>query len=298
MKYTIMLLLLATSSIAFGQDTTAKKDLTQRLVTVAPSRGGLNVNYMIAPVGDFTIQQMILDENTVLYRTRKVFVRAGLRYQSLYLSGTKSIEVNNFHSISIPLSVTYILSRNTNITGILSAGIASDFRISPTGSDIFYNAGVRLGFRQTKAFKLGVILVYTNTYAGTTLIPLIDFEWKISDRWKLEAVTPVRSSLKYKLDKAQSLAFTQGYNIAYYRLKDSAYLQFQQITTGLMYERIINKHWTFNLITGYAFNQKLQTFKNDQKISFNSLANMKDRVKEASYQKNSFILQGALIFRF
>jgi hypothetical protein len=220
----------------------------------------------------------------------------------MYLAGESSIGVNNFHSVTIPLSVTYIVSRNTNITGIASAGVGSDFRKDVTGSDIYYNAGVRFGFRQTKNFKLGVILVYSKGYAGSTLLPLIDFEWKISERWKLEAVTPVRTSLKYKLDKVQTLALTQGLNAAAYRLNDSSkvgkYIQFQQLNAGLMYERIINKHWLFSLTTGYAFSQKLQTFRNDQKISLNDLGAMNKRIKETSYEKASMMVQAGLMFRF
>ena len=317
MKYSIIpLLLLASSKLPaqgkVNMNDSLRAEKKQPVATAPPLMGRININYMLAPVdagtNNFTISQLTVDEISPLYKLTKkrsphpVILRFGLRYQGLFLSGEKAIDGDNFHSISVPLMLTYVTSRNTSITGILSGGVASDFRKTVTSDDIFYNIGLRFGFRQTKRFKFGVTLVYSDTYVGRTLIPLPDFDWTISSRWKLEAFMPTRLALKYKLNKTQTLALVQSLNTASYRLNDSTkvgkYLQLQQVSGGLMYELNIGRHWAFNLMGGYAFSQKLQTFNNDQKISFNSLATMKDRVKVVSYEKASPMFQATLSFKF
>lgn len=300
MKYSLFLLVFL---ISFGLR-------AQRLTTVAPLLGGVNVSYIVSPVkagdGSFMTNQVIVDESSPVYKDLKakhpVLIKVGARYHGLYLSGEDRMGGASFHAISVPVIVSYGFSRNTNITAIASAGVASDFRKDISGSDIFYNAGVRLGWGQATNFKFGVTVIYSKAYTGSTLIPLPDIDWTISKRWRLEALLPFRTSLKYKLNESQTLALTQGFTTVAYRLNDGTgvgkYLQLQQVSGGLMYEHVFSRRWSVHLIGGYGFSSKLETFNNTQTVGFNDFGAMSKRIRDISYDKGAVIGQVGISYKF
>jgi hypothetical protein len=284
-----------------------KQKLNQPLTTYAPLLGGVNTSYIISPMsGSLTSQQVIVDESSPVYKVMKtkhpLLIKMGARYQGLFLSGDDQIGVTNFHAFSATFSATYVLSRNTNITGIGLAGVASDFRKDIDGQDIIYSAGIRWGFRQATKFKVGVTLLYSHSYSGNVLIPLPDIDWTISDKWELEGFMPFRTSLKYKLSKTETLALTQGYTIASYRLNDitgvGKYLESQQISTGLMYEHTFNRRWSTHLIAGYAVSSRLRTYNNDQTVGFDNFGALNKRVTDVSYDKGAFLGQFGVSYKF
>jgi hypothetical protein len=283
----------------------------QHLTAAAPLLSGVNISYIVSPVkspkgGTFTMNQLIVDESTPVYKDLKakhpVLIKVGVRYQGLYLSGEDKIGASNFHAISVPLIASYAFSKNTNITAIASAGVASDFRKDISGTDIYYNGGLRLGFGQSTNFKFGVTIVYSKAYSGNTLIPLPDIDWTISKKWRLEGLLPFRTSLKYKLNETQTLALTQGFNTIAYRLNDPTgmgkYLQLQQVTGGLMYEHTFSRRWSLHLMGGYAFSSKLEAFDNGQTIRFNDFGALSRRVRDISYDKGVVIGQLGISYKF
>lgn len=283
--------------------------LSQPLTTYAPLLGGVNTSYIVSPMGGSqTLQQAIVDESSPVYKVMKtkhpLLIKGGARYQGLFLSGSGSdpIGVSNFQSVSATFSATYMLSRNTNITALGVAGVASDFRKDVDASDIIYSAGIRWGFRQATHFKFGVTLLYSHAYSGNVLIPLPDIDWTISKKWELEGFLPFRTSLKYKLNKTETLALTQGFYTTAYRLNDPSgigkYLELQQISTGLMYEHTFNRRWSTHLIAGYAVSSKLRTFDNNQTVGFDNFGALNKRVAEVSYNQGAFLGQVGVSFKF
>lgn len=299
------------------------------LQTVAPKLGGINITGMISPISsnseNFLINQVVVDLSTPVYknfntRNPEIF-KIGIRYQGLFLSGESSIGAdplqsnlglsNNlsrpntvggkaFHSIVIPLSFTYVLSPATNITAIAAVGFGSDLKKNLPPSDLIYTAGVRMGFQQDKDFRYGVTLVYNRTYSGTYLIPIPDIEWTINDRWNLSAVLPIRTSLRYKLNSWQTVGATFGLNAGEYRLDQQRgkYLQFQQMSGGIVYDLKISQNWKLNLMGAYTLMQKLQTFDNDQKIKLDDFGALNKRKTNYSNQSKSMVVQGGISYQF
>ena len=143
--------------------------------------------------------------------------------------------------------------------------------------------------------------MYLRNYSGEYLLPVPDLEWAINDRWTLTAVLPARASLKYKLDKAQSLGITNSVTGGTWRLNsgiDKQYLQLQQVNAGLLYECRLGKRWKLNLIPGHTLLQRLETFSPDQTISLDNFKKLGDRVHAVSYRQNSFTFQGSISYAF
>jgi hypothetical protein len=280
-----------------------------KLVTTSPYLGGITITNMVTPVSSggntFTIQQPIVDAGIPVYKqfssAHPTFVKVGIRYQGLLLSNEKSIAGTNFHSITIPLLVSYSISQATSIAVIGMAGVASDFKRSIKGEDVLYSVGVRVGFHQDKALQYGVTLIYLRNYSGKYLLPLPDIDWKINDKLSFTGIVPARASLKYSLSKTQSLGITGSITGSFYRLNEGEkeqYLHLRQSSGGLMYDLKVSQCWKLNLIAGHTFMQRLETFNMDQKVSFNGFSKLNDRISNVSYQKNSFIFQVGISYQF
>jgi len=286
-------------------DSTAKPVL----LTTAPRLGGVNITNQVTPINaggnTFVMQLPTADVGIPVYKhfsgKHPVMVKTGVRYQGLLLTDEQSIGSNNFHSLTVPLLVSYSFSRATNMQFIGAATAGTDGKQDIKGEDIQYVIGVRMGFHQRSAFKYGVTLSYISNYSGSYILPIPDLDWEINKRWSLSGIIPVRTSLKYAITKAHSLGITAGYNGGLYGLNNQPqrqYIQLQQYSGGLIYDGKLGQRWRVNLVAGYTFMQRLETFNMDQKISFNDLTKLNDRKPNISYRQNSFIFQGGISYLF
>ncbi len=129
-------------------------------------------------------------------------------------------------------------------------------------------------------------------------------EWAINSRLSLSALVPARISLKYKLSPIQSLGVTGGYMGGMYRLtptgqnRQDQYLNLQQYSGGLIYDLKLGQRWKLNFIAGHTFQQRLETFNMDQKVSFDNFGKLNDRKANVSYRQNSFVFQAGISYAF
>lgn len=281
----------------------------KKLTTTAPFLGGVSVSDLVTSTNTnentFTIQQPIADIGFPVYKNfstgNPILLKAGIRYQGLYLSGEQSIGSNAFHSITVPLLFNYSFSRKTSISFVGIATAGSDFKRNISAEDILYTVGIRLGFRSGQSFRYGITLAYMSNYTGKFILPLPDIDWAINSRLSFAGIIPARASLKYKLSAAQSLGITASLNGSLYRLNDNMhdqYIHLRQSSGGLIYDLKIARRWKFNLIAGHTFSQRLETFNLDQKVSFNGFTKLNDRIANISYRQNSFLFQGGLSYEF
>ncbi|MEO3406954.1 DUF6268 family outer membrane beta-barrel protein [Mucilaginibacter sp. CAU 1740] len=302
----LMGILLPLAGYCQNSDTSSTR---KKLTTTAPFLGGVSVSDMVTSVNTngntFTIQQPIADIGFPVYKDfstgHPLLIKAGIRYQGLYLSGEENIGGNAFHSITVPLLLNYSFSQTTSISFVGVATAGSDFKQNIDANDILYTVGIRLGFRPSKSFRYGVTLAYMSNYTGKFILPLPDIDWAISDKLSFAGIIPARASLKYKLSASQSFGVTASLNGSMYRLNEGAtdqYIHLRQSSGGLIYDLKLARRWKLNLIAGRTFSQRLETFNLDQKVSFNGFTKLNDRIANISYRQNSFLFQGGLSYEF
>ena len=307
MKKTIFLtaILLPFWALAQSSDTTGHK----LLVTTAPRFGGVTVSDQLVPIkagnSTITLSQPVVDISVPIYKNfttpHPILFKTGFRYEGLFLSNETQISSNNFHSLSIPVLLSYSLSRTTNLAFVGLMTLSSDFKQNLGADDILYTAGIRLGFQPSNTLRYGVTLTYISNYSGKFLIPVPDIDWTINKKWVLTGVVPSRVSLKYKLTGTQSIGVTNAYVSNTYLLNDpqkKQYLNLQQYTAGLIYDATIFKRWKLSLLVGHTVSQRLETFDMDQKVSFDSFGELNKRKPNVSYRENSFVIQAAISYEF
>ncbi|WP_188937057.1 DUF6268 family outer membrane beta-barrel protein [Puia dinghuensis] len=271
--------------------------------------GSVSFSDQAAPISaggnTFVMQQPVADISIPVYKNfsspHPLIIKTGLRYEGLLLSNEKNIGSNNFHALTLPLLLSYSITRSFNLSLIGMATVSSDFKRNFDVQDMIYTAGVRIGFRPNNSLRYGVTLTYISNYSGKFLIPVPDIEWEINKRLSLSAVIPARVSLKYKLNQTQSFGITSGYTGGMYLLNDAAtkqYLHLQQFSGGLVYDLHLTRRLKLDLMAGHTFVQRLETFNMDQKVSFDGFGKLGDRVSNVSYQQNSFNFQGGLSYQF
>lgn len=251
------------------------------------------------------MQQPIVDIGVPVYKdfstVHAILIKTGIRYQGLFLSNADGISSSYFHSLTVPLLLNYSLSRTTSISFIGLTTIASDFKQNLETGDILYTAGIRLGFRPASNFRYGITLTYISNYSGKFLLPIPDIDWTINNKWSFTGVIPARATLRYKLTEAQSVGFTGALDGSMYHLNEglqAQYLHLRQNSAGLIYEVKPDKRWKLSMIAGHTFMQKLETFNIDQKVPFDGLNKLNDRIANIAYRQNSFIFQGGISYEF
>jgi hypothetical protein len=278
-------------------------------MTTVPRLGGVTISDQIAPIkadGNTLLMQLpVVDIGIPLYKdfstVHAVLIKTGIHYEGLLLTNEKHIGSSSFQALSVPLLASYSFNRTTNVTFIGLATAGSDFKKSITANDLFYTVGIRIGFQPTRSLRYGVTLTYISNYSGKFVLPLPDIDWAISKKWTFTAYVPVRASLKYALDRRQSIGATTGYMGGMYRLNDGLgdqYLNLQQYTAGLLYDLKLGSRWKVNLIAGHTLMQKLQTFNMDQTVPFEGLGKLNDRKANVSYEQQSFVLQVGISYLF
>jgi hypothetical protein len=282
------------------------------LLTTSPRLGGINITSLNAPISangsTFLLHQTVVDAGVPVYKDftgpHTLLIKTGIRYEGIFIENEKRIGSSTFSSFSVPLIVNYSLNRKTSLTLVGLGTVSSDWKSAIQTGDIQYTAGVRLGFQPSQSLRWGVTLTYISNYSGKFLLPLPDIEWAINSKWSLSALVPARISLKYKLSPIQHIGITGGFMGGMYRVTPNAkdpqdqYLNLQQYSGGLIYDLMLGQRWKLTLIGGHTFEQRLETFNMDQKVSFDNFGKLNDRKANVSYRENSFVFQAGLAYAF
>lgn len=276
-----------------------------RLTTVSPRLGGVTVTDAVTPMKGSDVQQHIVDFGIPLYKNftgpHAILIKSGFRYENLLVPNIQPYGSGVFNNFTIPLIASYGITKKTSLTFVGLASFSSDLKESLQTKDLQYTAGIRIGFRPSNNLQYGVTLTYINNYSGRFLLPIPDIDWTINKHLTLSAIVPSRISLKYKLSPAQSIGLTSGYVGNIYSLnngKTKQYLSWQQYSAGIIYDRSISKRWSFNLIAGHSFMQRLETFDQGAKASLDNFSELSGRKANYSEQQTSFIFQGGISYKF
>ncbi|GAA4301238.1 DUF6268 family outer membrane beta-barrel protein [Aestuariibaculum suncheonense] len=71
--------------------------------------------------------------------------------------------------------------------------------------------------------KIGYGVLYNQEVFGANVTPLLNLEWKISDRWSMSGLLPISSKIKYKVNKNLNLGIHHFGLVTSYRLGEEAY---------------------------------------------------------------------------
>lgn len=199
----------------------------------------------------------------------------------------------NVHGIVLRTGFIQKLSNGNSIQAIFIPRLMTDFKNVDAkhfqfgGTFIYekvYNAKLKVGY--------GVL--YNQETFGPNVVPLINLDWKISDKWSVSGLLPIYSKIKYKVNEKLNVGMHHFGLVTSYRLGDEAYqndyIERRSIDLGLFarYNVFGNIHVEGRY--GYSFGRSYAQYDQDDKID---LALPLATIGDDRVQKNAGFSDGA-----
>ncbi len=74
-----------------------------------------------------------------------------------------------------------------------------------------------------QGLKIGYGVLYNQEVSGPNITPLLNLDWKISERWSVSGLLPISSKVKYKVNERLSLGIHHFGLLTTYQLGEEAY---------------------------------------------------------------------------
>jgi hypothetical protein len=143
------------------------------------------------------------------------------------------------------------------------AGLYGDYKGS-LSDDFRWSAGFIYYTSYGSGSKLGMGLSYSKQFYGNQIAPLVDMNFRLSDRLSLRGLFPVTSRLEYKIDGHSSAGIGLNIESSSYRLEKtdsvSPYLKISQWTGLLFYKYNIYHHWHIFASAGFSPSQRYEVY--------------------------------------
>ena len=161
------------------------------------------------------------------------------------------------------------LSNGNSIQAIFTPRLMSDFK--NIGYKHFQFGGT---FIYEKVYherlKIGYGILYNQEAFGPNAVPLVDLEWKISERWSISGLLPIYSKVKYKVNETLNIGIHHFGLVTSYRLGEEAYqndyIERRSIDLGLFARYTIAGGIHIEGRYGYSFGRRYAQYSQDDKI--------------------------------
>ena len=119
---------------------------------------------------------------------------------------------------------------------------------------------------------MGFGAMYNQEFFGPYLVPLVNLDWKMSERWSITGLFPVYGKIKYQVNERLSAGLSHFGLITTYRLGDQAY-QGDYIERKSIDESLFARYRLVGNIYlegrfGYALGRSYAQYEADQKVDF------------------------------
>lgn len=121
-----------------------------------------------------------------------------------------------------------------------------------------------------KRLKIGYGVLYNQETFGPNVVPLVNLEWKMSERWSMSGLLPIYSKIKYKVNEKLNVGMHHFGLVTSYRLGDEAYqndyIERRSIDLGLFARYNIAGGIHIEGRYGYSFGRSYAQYDQDDKI--------------------------------
>ena len=182
-------------------------------------------------------------------------------------------EVNpiDLHGIILRTGLYQKFSKERAIQIFLAPRFMSDFQ-SVDGSHFQMGGLVLYEKRFKEDLKMGFGAMYNQEAFGPYLVPLVNLDWQISDRWSIAGLFPIYGKVKYKINERLNVGWSHFGLITTYRLGGEAYegdyMERQSIDETLFARYKLGGNIYVEARMGYALGRSYAQYEEDQKVDF------------------------------
>ena len=181
--------------------------------------------------------------------------------------GYRQVRLNNFegsypqivYGTSARLVYQTRLSEQHQLRFFGQLGAYCDYK-NISSDDFRWSVGSEYIIQSTTNNKFGFGLAYSRQFYGNQIVPLIEFDQRLSERWSISGIFPINPRLEYKISDKSKTGVEMNVDVSTYRFSsaenNNQYFKTTQGNLSLFYRYIIVKHWNVNVKAGISPKQK------------------------------------------
>jgi hypothetical protein len=152
---------------------------------------------------------------------------------------------------------------------IVAPRLMTDFKGVDT-DHLQFGAIATYGKEYSERLRLGFGLMYNQEFFGPNLVPLVDLDWQLSERWSLTGLFPIYGKLKYKFNDRLDGGWSHFGLVTSYRLGDPEY-EGDYVDRRSIDETLYARYRLFGDFflegrIGYALGRSYKQYSSDQKV--------------------------------
>jgi len=126
--------------------------------------------------------------------------------------------------------------------------------------------------RFQKTLTMGFGVMFNQEFFGPYLVPLVNLDWNISERWSLVGLFPVYGKIKYRVNDRLTAGLSHFGLITTYRLGAESYqgdyMERTSIDETLFARYRLGENFYTEVRIGYALGRSYAQYDKDQKVDF------------------------------
>lgn len=184
-------------------------------------------------------------------------------YKNLSLQNFPADYSGNLQGLTFQGAWIYKLSDRKNLTFFVQTGLFSDLQ-DVSGKDFRYTGGFRYRVKHSEKLSTGWGLAYSRQFFGNQIIPFIDVDYRLNDKWSITGQFPIKPKVLYHFDDKWSAGIELSADASSYRLsateRDNQFIQVNQWTGLAKLEYQHAKRWQLNIGVGKNFKQNYKLY--------------------------------------
>jgi hypothetical protein len=250
---------------------------------------GVNISYehmpmkIETPSGDqkFTGSNLKITTSIPIFLTpnKSKYLIIGGNLEAFNISGTHpDFEVKRVYSISPTLGYSTMVSKNFNLTALLTPTMNSDYK-DVKSSDIKFGAIVRGSWKVSDKLTWRGIVGYRRQFYGPQYVALVGMDWKVNEKWQIFGDIPHSLTASYAVNQKVNTGFNLFVQNSTYRLNNhDRYFEYNTVNPGLFVERYLSSKWAVRATAAYTLIRNMEIYnKNDKAKAFIDFAELGDR---------------------
>lgn len=177
----------------------------------------------------------------------------------------------NVHGIVLRTGLVQKFSEGRALQIFFSPRLMSDFH-NLDGTHFQYGGMLLYEKLFSDKLKMGFGVMYNQEFFGPYLVPLINLNWKIADRWSITGLIPVYTKIKYKVNDRLNVGLSHFGLTTTYRLGEADYkgdyLERKSIDETLFARYRLGGNIYVEGRIGYAIGRSYAQYEADQKVDF------------------------------
>jgi|GEM_PF-3331753 len=235
-----------------------------------------------------------------VYKKNDLFVLTGESYRNVSMKDMPNVFNRQLHNVNIDLVGVYKINEvnSVSLAGVVS--LNSEWR--DIGSeDLIYSMAGSFHIKYSEYSRMGMGLAFSRQFFGNQVVPLLDMDYYINERWRITCRLPIHGRLVYTTGKRSTFGGGWDLWIISFRMAETDdYIRLKQLSCIAYYEYRFWKNWRLNFTAGFIPTQEFGLYKSNNTRGWTLLTTPIGEAPEPIQQVNNkgFILQTGLVLKF